>query len=178
MSELTLQLTTQNLNPSAVDLFTIINWRETGKLDLDAPYQRGVVWGQRRRRNFIRSLLTGIPIPAVMINDRLDADFTGPADFTPKQNIAKAIVDGKQRLTSVFSFIDNDLAIPASWYDADAADDAVLHWEDLPVVAHRKFENIVIPVVRGSLATLDDERDLFDLINYGGIPQGEADDDI
>ena len=34
-----------------------------------------------------------------------------------------------------------------------------------------------IAVSEAKLATLDEERDMFDLINFGGVPQGEIDED-
>lgn len=56
-------------------------WRDSGDLYLDAPYQRGGVWGETRRRNLVYSLLVGIPIPAILINDRQSGGW-GRDDFT------------------------------------------------------------------------------------------------
>ncbi len=63
------------------------------RFDMDQPYQRGVVWGVKRRRNLIKSLLMGIPVPAIVINNRFGAKFSHPG-YDRQRNWMYAVVDG------------------------------------------------------------------------------------
>lgn len=69
-----------------------------GMLNLSPPYQRADVWPTKDAELLIESILRGIPLPSVIIlrpegESRVDA-------LLPYE-----VVDGKQRLTSIFRFI-------------------------------------------------------------------------
>lgn len=64
-------------------------------LNLDPPYQRRSVWSQSFKDYFIETLLLGYPAPAIFLYE----------DITPDGRSKYNVVDGKQRLTSVFEFI-------------------------------------------------------------------------
>jgi len=55
----------------------IKHWHIDGQLLLDPPYQRGDVWGYKRQANLIRSILLGVPIPSIIINDRWQGEGGG-----------------------------------------------------------------------------------------------------
>ena len=141
-------------------------------LVLDPPYQRGSVWGVVRQRSLIRSLLRGIPTGSVYLNTRPDADLT------------VAVVDGKQRIEAVRAFLTDELAVPASWFAPDLIeategtdDGPYVRWSGLSVVGRRRFQRARFTTLRTELATVDEEAELFEIVNYGGVPQGESDDD-
>lgn len=139
-------------------------------LDLNAPYQRGLVWGVTRKRNLIRSLLSGIPVPSIVINDR-SVRFEG---WDAERDPFYVVVDGKQRITALRDFVDGKFSVPGHWFDVDADE---VRFTELDKPAQRKFMHRPIAVSEAKLATLDEERDMFDLINFGGVPQGEIDED-
>lgn len=141
--------------------------RDSERLLLDAPYQRGDVWGPRRRVNLIWSILRGIPIPSLIINDRLFADW--PDD----QRIA--VIDGKQRITSVLRFIRSELAVPAPWFDGSRRQ--TITFANLSQAQRRKFLNIPLAFSEGRLASLSEEQEVFNLVNFGGLLPGEVDED-
>lgn len=143
--------------------------------DLDQPYQRGEVWGVRRRKNLIKSLLMGVPIPAIVLNDRFKAEFRHPG-YSRERNWMFAIVDGKQRVTTMQGFYANRFAVPGCWF-VDGATGEV-RFADLPLPHQRAFRNIPIPVAEGAFQTLAQEQELFDLLNFGGLAQGEVDEDL
>lgn len=147
---------------------------ELPRFDLDQPYQRGVVWGLRRQRNLIKSLLMGVPVPAIVLNNRFEAGFSHP-DYDRNRCWSHAVVDGKQRVTALRGFLGNGFSVPRGWWDDDAAGDAF--FDDLTPRQQRGFKNTPVPVAEGQFATLDAERELFDLLNFGGLSQGETDDD-
>ncbi len=113
----------------------------------------------------------GIPVPSVVINDR-GVRFEGwDAEVDPTY----VVVDGKQRITTLRDFVDGKFSVPGEWFDMDAEE--VLFTElDKPNQLH--FKHRPIAVSEAKLATLDEEREMFDLINFGGVAQGDVDDDL
>ena len=138
---------------------------------LDAPYQRGSVWDADRQRNLVRSLFRGIPTGAILYNDIETVD--GPVS---------RIVDGKQRIEAVRAFLSDDLLVPATWFTDPGKVLEVLPFWPVPAVRHsvlpigvqRRFANLPMPALRAQLATVEEEAELFDLINTGGVPQTAA----
>ena len=145
------------------------------RFDLDQPYQRGIAWGRTRNQNLIKSLLIGVPIPAILLNNRLDAGFNHPG-YDQNRNWSYAVVDGKQRVTAVQGFLAGRFAVPREWFDEPGSGD--IFFNDLAQVRQNFFRNTPLPVVEGRFATLAEEQQLFDLINFGGLAQGEVDDDL
>jgi hypothetical protein len=155
-------------------------------LDMDQPYQRGDVWGPVRRRNFIRSLLLGVPIPSIILNNRWEANFTHPG-WSPERCASHAVVDGKQRCTTMLMFMRGELDVPASWWKPEHLDETVplietddgphVNWAGLTDRGHHRFRDRTIGVAEGGFATLAEEKVIFDLVNFGGVPQGETDAD-
>ncbi len=63
-----------------------------GKLEVQPDFQRQFVWDQKKSSRLIESALLNIPLPVVYISQGKDGK--------------EYVVDGQQRLTSFFSFID------------------------------------------------------------------------
>jgi hypothetical protein len=68
-----------------------------GLLDLDPPYQRRSVWNQKYREFFIETVLLHYPAPPIFLHEDISSD--GSTRY--------AVVDGKQRLTTVFDFAED-----------------------------------------------------------------------
>lgn len=66
-------------------------------LNLDPPYQRRSVWNQSYKDLFIDTILLGYPAPAVFLFEEITPD--GVAKYN--------VVDGKQRLSTIFEFANN-----------------------------------------------------------------------
>lgn len=152
------------LSQTARPVEVINYWRTSEGLLLDAPYQRGDVWGNIRRRNLIRSILLGIPIPSIIINDRASAGWD--------ELITCAVIDGKQRITAIMMFLTDQLDVPSEWFGIEGNS---LLFSELPVARQRGFRNHPIPFCEGQLPSLEAEREVFELVNFGGVPQGESD---
>ena len=151
----------------------IKHWDDGGDLLLSPPYQRGDVWGTKRRQNFIRSLLQGIPVPSVVMNDRLRADFVGD------RSTSYSVIDGKQRITTILMFFAGQLSVPADWFDLVdcASNHEMVSFLHLTKRGQRRFENLPLAAAETFLKTEAEEKFVFDLINFGGLAQGESDSD-
>jgi hypothetical protein len=70
---------------------------QRGLLELDPPYQRRSVWNQKYRDFFIETVLLQYPAPAIFVYESISPE--GVARYS--------IVDGKQRLDTIFKFADD-----------------------------------------------------------------------
>lgn len=138
-------------------------WKSSGGLLLSPPYQRGDVWGMTRRKNLIRSILLGIPIPSIIINDRASA---GWDDY-----VTCAVIDGKQRMTTILMFLENQFSVSGDWFGMDGE----IVFSNLSVPQQRRFRTTPIPFTEGQLGSLEEETEVFELVNFGGVPQGQTD---
>lgn len=80
---------------ASVDTWQIYKFRDqaaANALELNPSYQRGNVWTDKESSELIDSVLRGIPLPSIILNQR-------------KGDEALEIVDGKQRLTAILRFI-------------------------------------------------------------------------
>ena len=66
--------------------------KQPSMLDLTPDFQRNLVWPTRKKCELIESILMGIPLPAFYVRE--------------KDNGVYVVVDGKQRLTTLFDYID------------------------------------------------------------------------
>ncbi len=85
--------------------FQTISWfwdlYNRGLLDLDPPYQRRSVWNQEYKDYFIDTVLNGYPAPAIFVYQ----------EITPDGVSKISIVDGKQRLSTLFEFAKNEFPV-------------------------------------------------------------------
>lgn len=87
--------------------FTSEDLKENGKIVLPT-YQRGIVWKQKKRKDFIENVFKGYPFGVVLVYER-DNKFE--------------VIDGLQRLSTIKAYMDNPL-------DFISGDD-VIEGEDL-----------------------------------------------
>ena len=90
----------------------------------------------------------------------------------PDDQWTYAIIDGKQRIGAILGFIDNDFSVPGEWFEVGAVE---VYYRDLPVEKQRRFGNKPLQFCEGTLGTIEEEQEIFELINFGGVPQGESD---
>lgn len=105
------------------------------------------------------------------MNRRFDADFEteGPG---------YAIIDGKQRVSTIVGFANDEFAVPAEWFPGERvveSKDGMVTFSGLSPAGRRFFQNGNISCSETRVPTVEAEREIFDLINFGGVPQGESD---
>jgi len=71
------------------------------RLNLDPPYQRRSVWNEAFKNDFIDTLLLNYPVPSIFLYE----------DITPEGIATFHVVDGKQRLTAIFEFVNNEFSV-------------------------------------------------------------------
>jgi len=94
---------------SELERKTLTWWHNRKKnIDFNPPYQRrGGLWNDYDKGYLIDSIINGFDIPKIYL-----ADFTW--NDSPKLNKDKkmyAIIDGKQRLETIFDFFENNIAL-------------------------------------------------------------------
>lgn len=151
----------------------LVYWYREGQVDLDPPYQREPVWGLERKRNLIRSLIIGLPIGAIFLNER------GYKPDAPHY----AVIDGKQRILTVTGFFDEKFSVPAEWFpESHARHLGEVYYSELSELGQRAIETdwtvatYETQFAWRSAKMLEQEQFVFELVNYGGIPQGECDE--
>ena len=76
--------------PSVFTLRTLLQKWETGKLVMPDWQRPGNAWDVKKRQNLVRSVITGIPLPTIILHD---------------DGNCIEVVDGRQRLTALRDFI-------------------------------------------------------------------------
>ena len=89
---------------------------EREDIDLEPPYQRSSgIWTSEDQAFLIDSILNGFDIPKIYI-----ADFTYVDTTLNERHKKYAVIDGKQRLESIFKFFDGELILSDTFeYYAD-----------------------------------------------------------
>ncbi|HEX8228161.1 MAG TPA: DUF262 domain-containing protein [Chloroflexia bacterium] len=85
-------LRTQSSDPEIDSLYN--KWKR-GKLLLQPDFQRHFVWNRTKASRLIESVLLSVPLPIIYLAEEEDG--------------RQSVIDGQQRLTSFFSFIDGKL---------------------------------------------------------------------
>lgn len=153
--------------------------------DLSPAYQRGSVWTNEQRIALIKSWLIGLPIPAVIINDRFEGPWPTRRDGLPMGGHFSAVIDGKQRIETATMWFDGKLPVPATWFPADQVRETTLTSDGdyvtflgLTTVARRYFVNrALLPVIETHVGSVEEEAELYLLINGQGTAQGNDDMD-
>lgn len=138
------------------DLSWFLDLYNQGQLDLEPSYQRRSVWNPKDRRFFLDTIFRGYPSPSIFLNKVMDE--SGRTVY--------AVVDGKQRLETIFSFVKNKIYIDKKYGDIRLDGK---RWKDLQEHNDLKmqFWNYVLPVefinISGDPTLLVNE--VFDRLN-------------
>jgi uncharacterized protein with ParB-like and HNH nuclease domain len=94
-----------NFNPSTLPLATVINNiknKARNGLDLQPDYQRGYIWNSEFKDKLIYSVSKNYPIGNIIIRN---------LEKPNENNSRSEVVDGQQRLTTLFDFFEDNLTI-------------------------------------------------------------------
>lgn len=128
-------------------------------IDISPAYQRRLRWPNKKKSLLIESFLLNIPVPPIFLFER---------DYNEYE-----VIDGRQRLDAISSFLNNDFALTGLEYWKELNRKRFL---DLPQVLQKGLLRRSLPAVvllAETKATPGDELDvrrvLFDRLNTGGI---------
>jgi hypothetical protein len=167
----------QASNRSAREIARIFS---SGDGDLNPEYQRGSVWSEDQRMALVRSWLMGVPIPSIVINDRIFGPWPKNSDGPVGEKLYSAI-DGKQRIETAIAWFDSAFAIPASWIEPqyiesteETEDGSYVRFSGLTLAGRRHQQNrFMLPTVEARAASLQEEAELYLLLNGAGTPQSD-----
>ena len=140
-------------------IFELKRRYDRGNICLDPDFQRNEVWNTRQKSELIESVVMGIPLPLIYLAETMEGKLV--------------IVDGRQRLTTFFRYLNNEFAISG-----------LKIMKELNSCRFRDLENdekkrkyaaeiedfqLVIQIIK--YPTPDRVRfDIFDRVNRGGTP--------
>ena len=149
----------QNIYPASINvskddnsIFELKRQFDKQRIQLSPSYQRGNVWSQKQKSELIESILMGIPLPIMY--------------FFEDKNGIKQVVDGKQRLSALFDFMENkftltDLSIMSELKGKK--------FKDLDGINQGKIEDYKVSINVIKPPTPDRIKfDIFDRVNRGG----------
>lgn len=77
---------------------------QLNKYNFDPKYQRrSDVWSEEKQSFLIDSILKNYPMPPIFLHQVIESD-TGATKYN--------VIDGKQRLSTILRFINNEIALP------------------------------------------------------------------
>lgn len=132
-------------------------WYDDGDLIIDPEWQRNYVWNRVQASKLIESFLLKIPIPVVYLA-RTEED-------------RYEVIDGLQRLKSIFDFMDNSLKLSGLDFHTELNGKA---YKDLESHIQRKIRNSTLPSFE--LASNTDGNlhfVVFERLNTGGTKLNE-----
>jgi len=116
-----------------------VAWQRDGSLRLNPDFQRRSVWKPGARSFFIDTVCRGLPAPVIYIRESIDIT---------NQKSVRDIVDGQQRLRTLFAFIDPKL-LDDYIEERDAFTVKRVHNSDL---AGQRFKDLPIEMQRQILS--------------------------
>lgn len=169
-----------SLNTTDREAIGMARLMHDGDLLVDTPYQRGDVWTLDQRIALIKSFLMGLPVPALVINNRMTLVWERN---NPEPDVSYAVIDGKQRILAMVAWYADDFAVPASWFPAkqvetveETDDGPYVRYSGLTIVGQRFFmRKSRFPVCEAAVGTIAEEAEIYLLVNGGGTGQTAED---
>lgn len=128
------------------------NNNRKNQIILDSEFQRNEVWTRKQKSELIESVLMGLPIPVMYLFEDKSANLI--------------VVDGRQRLTAFFQFLDNEFELTGLKILKSLND---LKFEEIDPVYQSKLEDyqLISQVIKPP--TPDSIKfQMFDRVNRGG----------
>ena len=145
------------MEPKDITIFQYKRWFDNARLNLNPDWQRAYVWRGKRPSMLIESLLMQIPIPVI---------FLAKTDVETYE-----VIDGVQRLTTAFNFVNNKFALTGMTVFRDFNGK---RFRDLPDQARSQIEDAAIAAFILSERTSQDMLfTIFERINTGGVSLNE-----
>ena len=155
-----------------IDLYRA--WKEDKELDPRPSFQRGYVWDKNKATKLVESVLLHVPLPLIYTAD--------------EENGTEVVIDGQQRLTTLFSFIDGFFPLSKKDDEREKRGESVRRrpfklgkmkilsdlqgsgLSDLPPDLKKTFQNFTIQIIRISKDSHPDVKfEIFERLNTGSV---------
>ena len=139
-------------------IYQLVDYIKRKTLIINPDFQRNFIWDRSRQSRLIESILLGLPLPSIYLSQFEDGTLT--------------VVDGLQRLSSIYAFMNNELVLCNLEYLKECEGHTYAELESIisPLV-YRMFDQTTIMcfvINRRSPSQLKYE--LFKRLNTGGVP--------
>lgn len=132
------------------------------RFNLDAAYQRGIVWDDAKQSLFINSVVIGIiPTPLIFVDNANNTQGT------------KTVIDGKQRITSILRFVNNEIYCELNdkkiYYDKIPLSNNIdfVNYRVMNDIEKSKFKNTNLNCITYLNIRYEDELLIFNRIQNG-----------
>jgi len=122
------------------------------QIELNPPYQRKSVWSIKDRKFFLDTIFRNYPVPPVFIHREVDE--AGKTTYN--------VVDGKQRLETIFLFYENKISVDSKFGDENLNNKK---FKDLSIDYKRKFWDYSIVADFIEINDGNNVEDVFDRVN-------------
>lgn len=161
LPELKRKVYTEQGDPEIESLYR--KWKD-GDLDIQPDFQRGFVWDIIKASRLIESILLDIPLPVIYLSQEKDG--------------REYVIDGQQRLTSFFSYIDGKLPDPQLPFGKDFKLNSLnvfseligKYFKDLPKELQKKIRYYKIRTITFRKESEQDLKfEVFERLNTGSV---------
>ena len=139
---------TSGASSHSFSIFDLIRKLEKGYINKDPDYQRGEVWPENAKPKLIQSIFGGILLPPLMFNKNGNTKFV--------------VIDGKQRLTAMSEFVNNEFC----FYNEDEPKKKI-YFKSLDREYQEEFKNTQVSVYIYNDLSESQQRELFERVNFG-----------
>jgi hypothetical protein len=144
------QIVTQKLDLPVSALLGMLK----DQIQLNPEFQRRDRWNEKRQSRWIESLVMNVPIPPIFLGEDEYGQYV--------------VLDGRQRLTAISKFLNNDLTLCDLdvWDDLNGMTFQALVKRELDKYLTRRFIPAVVILKESSSVV---KYDVFDRLNTGGV---------
>lgn len=138
-------------NPREYSIRELYDSYQRGETVLSPKFQRRAVWEYKAKSYLIDSILRGFPVPRIFIREKTALTF----------KTSREIIDGQQRLKTVFDFIQDGFKISKVHNDEFGG----LTFNELPDLVRKDFLNYTISAIILMDLTDDEVFNIFARLN-------------
>ena len=127
-----------------------------GRINVNAEYQRGIVWSEPQQMLLIDSILRGFDLPKIFLRKLPDGS-----------SYLFDVIDGVQRLTSIWRYLSDEFCLPRSETYPTVGAVGGKSWSELPQDAKDRLQFARVTVTQLETDGEDEIRELFQRLQKG-----------
>ncbi|MBB6695480.1 DUF262 domain-containing protein [Cohnella xylanilytica] len=156
----------ENLTIQGIHVQTLYSQYASKKFIVNRKYQRKLAWTIEEKRNFIDTIIRGLPVPLFLL-----------AEVKNDNEMKLEIIDGMQRLDAIFSFIEQKYMLKDGYFDLSVMADTLEKmktktiYQREPVLDSKickEIANYLLPVSKSLSMVQQEIEETFRRINSSG----------